>query len=932
MKTILQACLIFLTIFFGSCSKNDHRVALPDVPVLYPIKENSLFGYMDVNGTVVIPPTFEYASDFKDGMGRILSKGKFGFVNEKGEVVIKPEFAFADDFRDGFARVNTTDTTILDGHYDGYSLNANWTFVNKKGVVFTETFAKAEYLKAGYAQVKDNPSYDAPWIYATLTEGKLTREERSTEAIFNYNGHDTAPASDQGTMKVGTINKREEWVIEPTFDAIEPFSESRAAAKKGNQFGYINRDGAWIYQQVVSINDYYYLNTDFKPFSNGLAAVKLDKDNFGYIKADGTIAFKQKFKEAGSFNSEGYAIVSNESGSGLIDKDGKFVIKPNLDIVDARGDIAIFKTGSSVGARSIKSGKEIVAPEFDNIEVVGNLLRLTRKGATYGFVNKEGEFAIKPQYDMAWAFKNGRAIVQQKEKFLYIDNSGKVIGNVPAEHQPYYYQNAENFFVSQDNGKFGYMKPGQDGFVIPATYDFATDFEDAVGRVNTGATLNQESWSYEGGKWGLVDTRGTAVLPATFELILPFNQNKIAVYNSGGDASYAMCEVECMEPVSYSCIGGRWGLMSADGKTITEAEYASLIPFGSNFLAAIDSTFAIINGDGTEIYPMKLAITVVAGEEGAIADYRMLKFIKATEDGRTGVIDVNGKWLQPPQYDDVQYPASATETPFNEGMLLVKSGDRWGAVNVNGDLIIPAEYDEMRPFSGNYAAIRTDSKWGFIDRNNNVIIQPEYFNVRDFQGAVAIVQSKEESPESVINSKGETIIKPLAGVTFDYNGFSHGLCIIRGTEETEGVGYPVSTTGVVNDKGRIIFNKSELTDARINEGGIVYAIKNNKWAMANSDGVMLTGYNYSWIEPFTGQALIRCNTGGEIQYDEYGNGEECFGGRWGFIDKNGKMKVALKFSELGPFQGGFAAARTSADLDQIGYVDFNGKSVRELKR
>jgi hypothetical protein len=96
--------------------------------------------------------------------------------------------------------------------------------------------------------------------------------------------------------------------------------------------------------------------------------------------------------------------------------------------------------------------------------------------------------------------------------------------------------------------------------------------------------------------------------------------------------------------------------------------------------------------------------------------------------------------------------------------------------------------------------------------------------------------------------------------------------------------------------------------------------------------VMLTGYNYSWIEPFTGQALIRCNTGGEIQYDEYGNGEECFGGRWGFIDKNGKMKVALKFSELGPFQGGFAAARTSADLDQIGYVDFNGKSVRELKR
>ncbi len=926
----LTRFLILVLLIAPSCSEKP-AAEKPMEAILFPVKENSKYGYMDKTGKVVVAPSFDHAFNFQEGMGRIKLNGRYGFVNAKGEVQIKPEFAFADDFKDGYARVNTSDVIVDENDYTGYSLDAGWTFVDKKGAVFSETFAKAEYIRDGYAQVKHDPSYDSPWSYATLSDGNLIPEERITEAIFNYNGHDTAPASDLETRKIGTINKREEWVIPASFDQIETFSEGRAAAKKGNVFGYINRDGNWVYQRVTSVNDNYYLASDFKPFSNGLAAVKLGENAYTYIKTDGTTAFPQKFKTASSFNEAGYAIVSTESGTGLIDKQGRFVIKPHLDIVSVTGDIAIFRSNNSFGAKDLKTLKEIVPPQYDNVEVTGNLIKVTQKGATFGFTDKKGEFVIAPQYDFAWEFKNGKAIVQQKEKFLYVDRTGKVLGNVPPEYQPYYYADAGNLFASQDGDKVGYMRAGSEAFVIPPVYDFATDFEGKIARVNMGAALNEDTWLYEGGKWGLIDEKGTTLLAPKFELITPFRKT-VALFNEGGEATYTPCPAECEEAVYYACLGGKWGLVNSAGKIITEAVYEMLIPFGKNYLASKDELFSIIAPDGSEVYPATLDVDVEVVEQGDLIDYGSYKILKASENGKTGVLSNTGKWIVTPQYDDVLFASPDSDSPFSEGLLLISSADAWGVIDEKGNVVIEPSYEEIRPFKNKYAAVMQGGQWGFIDRNNSIVVPPAFYNVRDFQGGVAIVQESPEAPEGVINSLGEWIIKPQPGVTFHYDGFVGGLCVINGSEENTSVGYPLSTAGVVNDKGKVLFHARALSDARINEGGLIYAIKNDKWAVADSEGVMLSGFVYSWIEPYHGQELIRCNTGGEIVYGDMAVQEEAYGGRWGFIDKSGKVRVPMKFSELGEMRDGLAAARTSEDLDEIGYYDFNGMVVRPLKK
>jgi hypothetical protein len=922
----------FLTFLLCSCAETEKKA--PAKPNLYPIKENSRYGYMDQDGKIVVVPSFDFAWDLHDGMGRIKTKGKYGFVNDKGEIIIKPEFGYADDFQEGYARVNTTDTTVLDLVYTGYDLNKGWTFVDKKGVVFSQSFAKAEYLKPGYAQVKTDPAYDAPWFYVAFSDGQLSPQERNTEGMFAFNGHDLAPASETETGKIGAVNKREEWVIQPVFDAIEPFSEGLAAAKKDNQYGYINPQGKWVYNQIISINENYFLTSDFRPFTNGMAIVKVSQDSYSYITKQGKPAFDQKFKSASPFNTDGYAIVSTDQGTGLINRQGDFVVKPGPDIVSAEKGIIIFRNNDqSFGARRIADQKEIVPGVYDEVILTGDLIRVKNKGATFGYINTTGEFAVQPQYDMAWPFTKGKAIVERNSKYTYIDKNGKSIGAVPEEYQPYYYKPTSEMYATMSDQKFGFTMPDKEGLALAAEYDFATDFEGSIARVNIGAVHNEDEWQYNGGKWGLIDARGKSIIPVSFELILPFN-NGIALFNVGGEASYSLCDGgECPDPVYYSCKGGKWGLMNTQGQVLLEANFSTLVPFGKNYLASSqDSTFSIVSSNGATIYAGPLALNLRTDSDTEIPTLGEAAFVKAYENGRAGIIDSQGKWILAPSFDDISPEPAGDTAPFNNGLIRVQRDGYWGMADSSGEMVIPAEYNEIWKFSSGLAAVKKGEQWGYINRQNEMVIEPAYYSVRDFQGNVAIVQAEENSGEGVIDAKGQVIFAPTAGVTFDYMGFVHGLCIINGSEENEAAGYPVSTAGVINSKGKIIFAKTALSEARIQPNGILYAIKNGKWAIATHDGAMLTGYNYEWIEPYTGQALIRCNTGGDISYGEYGEEEDAYGGRWGYIDRNGRVKIPFLFSEAGPFVDGLAPARTAQDLDQIGYMDLNGKPIRPLTK
>ncbi len=220
--------------------------------------------------------------------------------------------------------------------------------------------------------------------------------------------------------------------------------------------------------------------------------------------------------------------------------------------------------------------------------------------------------------------------------------------------------------------------------------------------------------------------------------------------------------------------------------------------------------------------------------------------------------------------------------------------------------------------------MRIGEAWGFINESNTVVVPAMYANVRDVQGHVAIVQKEQNNGESVIDLTGKEIIAATPGVFPAPDGFVHCLCIF--TEEGEGE----TLKTVLSETGKDVFNRT-FADVQV-YAGFVYVQDNNKWPYTH-DGRMLTDFDYSWIEPYSGQSWIRCNTGGESIGKKMGDGPSVYGGLWGILDKNGKLHAPLSLAEIGKFNNSnLAPARANKDLDEIGYFDRSGKAVSALKK
>jgi hypothetical protein len=108
--------------------------------------------------------------------------------------------------------------------------------------------------------------------------------------------------------KFGFINKQGKVAIEPTFDAIQDFSEELAPVKNGTTWGYVDHQGAVVIDPKFD---------EVRPFKEGLAVVK-SHGLFGYIDKKGNFAIEPKFDRCTSF-SEGRAVVSLSDHTNSVD-------------------------------------------------------------------------------------------------------------------------------------------------------------------------------------------------------------------------------------------------------------------------------------------------------------------------------------------------------------------------------------------------------------------------------------------------------------------------------------------------------------------------------------------------------------------------------------------------------------------------------------
>jgi hypothetical protein len=64
-----------------------------------------LYGYIDKTGRLVIPPRFEYAGPFSEGLANVSNCSKPFFIDQAGAVVLRAPFDEASPFHGGLAPV-----------------------------------------------------------------------------------------------------------------------------------------------------------------------------------------------------------------------------------------------------------------------------------------------------------------------------------------------------------------------------------------------------------------------------------------------------------------------------------------------------------------------------------------------------------------------------------------------------------------------------------------------------------------------------------------------------------------------------------------------------------------------------------------------------------------------------------------------------------
>lgn len=92
--------------------------------VEYPLGYQGIYRYYDKNGEIS-RETYELQSGFSEGLSAVIDKetGKYGYADEKGNMVISPTFDYTSPFRNGYAVVTQ------------YIPNENGTRTHKNGII-----------------------------------------------------------------------------------------------------------------------------------------------------------------------------------------------------------------------------------------------------------------------------------------------------------------------------------------------------------------------------------------------------------------------------------------------------------------------------------------------------------------------------------------------------------------------------------------------------------------------------------------------------------------------------------------------------------------------------------------------------------------------------------------------------------------------------
>jgi len=296
----------------------------PKLSKLFRIRRNGLYGFVNQNGTEVIPPQFTNAHDFSEGLAAVQADGQWGFIGQNfaqnRRWVVEPQFEEVRYFSESMAAVR----------------NGAWGYINQNGQhVIPCQFQDTKDFSESLAAV----SKDGTWGFVDKT-GERIIPLQFGEAFSFKNG--LARVRVKANRRFGFINQKGVFVIRPTLDYARDFNEQTTLVKRvgENYYEYINTKGRkQLICQWVCSGD----------FHEDLACVQIGNE-YGFIDRKGNVVIDAIYDDAKSF-SEGLAPVRLGNLWGYINKKHEMVIFPRFDDAGAfQNGVAMVREGDNYEA------------------------------------------------------------------------------------------------------------------------------------------------------------------------------------------------------------------------------------------------------------------------------------------------------------------------------------------------------------------------------------------------------------------------------------------------------------------------------------------------------------------------------------------------------------------------------------------------------
>lgn len=495
---------------------------------------------------------------------------------------------------------------------------------------------------------------------------------------------------------------------------------------------------------------------------------KLEQNGkYGVIDKDGNVIIEPKYKSIDIPNPTKAVFIKSEDGKNYnaVDNNNSNILTQyqNVEAISINNissnipyekTVLKYKQDGLYGLITL-DGKKITENRYDSINNIdykeGNLK--VEENGKYGVINIKGTKIIETEYDSIMSdgyyddktkYENAGFVLRVKTddgyRFGYANKKGKIILETLYNEVNRITEIEGNdiYIITSNNGRYGVIKNGKE--ILKNEYTEIT-FDQ-----NNNLLIVEKEQAY-----GVVNLEGKNVIPIDYDNIIiggryidALKEDNLIIFDSKG--TKLDTDIISYNPVTdnYAIVIGKdntYNIVDKNGKNKLGKDYTYIEYFKEDkFIATKDGKTGIIDGEGKVIIELKYsAIQKIEGTD-------VLQAINSSNE-RTDIIDEEMKihegienahvakketYIKVYSEKDVKYyNLKGKETTYkdiypNNKIYAEKKDGKWGLLNSKGETVVNYEYDMVTEQNGNVAGVKKDGKWQVVNIEGKLLSQNKY--------------------------------------------------------------------------------------------------------------------------------------------------------------------------------------------------------------